>query len=637
MWIVPKIWPRSSRLFRHPHPLGILTAMSAEPSSRLTKLAPIVILLALLAIAMAAVYPVLLRSYLVRSGTQGEATLGIAVDGLRNALRRYDPLPSIISERPSLRDLLSDPGNAGLLPFVNEQLSQTALKIGASDVYLMDRGGLTIAASNYQAPTSFIGKNYGYRPYFTEAMSGGIGRFHARGATTGERGFFFAAPVVDGDAVLGVVAVKFTVGDLEASWAASDSDIVATDRNGVVFMTSREDWLFRTNAPTDADARAYISETRQYPLDALVPLGLETSGLTETLSLARIEGQEFVTADALISEIGFSLRLLSPTGPARNAALLTLLGLASSLLVIALGCAILMQRRARIQERFDAQKATQDMLERRVAERTEDLNSANATLRREIDERRETEQKLRQTQTQLVQAGKLAALGQMSAALSHEINQPLAAVKSYADNAGLYLDRGEGTPARENVSRISQMVDRIADISGHLRNFARRPKEDLGCIPVAAAIDDALTLIEGQIKAAGALVEVDCPDPSPQVLGGRLRLQQVLVNLLTNAMDAMDTDPKLQIQVVDQGETVSMIVRDNGPGLPAAAVDQIFDPFFTTKPPGQGLGLGLSISYNIIQDFGGVLSARNNEDQGAEFTLELRRCDADAARDMAAE
>jgi two-component system C4-dicarboxylate transport sensor histidine kinase DctB len=261
--------------------------------------------------------------------------------------------------------------------------------------------------------------------------------------------------------------------------------------------------------------------------------------------------------------------------------------------------------------------------------RTADLNAANTQLIQEVEERRLAEKQLRQTQTELVQAGKLAALGQMSAALSHEFNQPLAAVKSYAENAATFLDRDRPDNARENVLRISQMADRMASISKHLRNFARRPQEKQGPVSLLTVLDGALALTSAKLREAGGEIVVSKPDDDVAVVGGQVRLQQVVVNLIANALDAMEghKDPVVEINIALQADVAILTVRDTGQGLSDEAKEQIFDPFYTTKSPGKGLGLGLSISYNIIRDFGGRLSASNHPEGGAVFALELKRAE----------
>lgn len=574
--------------------------------------------------------PSIERIFLLRLADSGQATLNIAVEGLHSTLERFEPLAKLIAERPILVRLLNEPTNSGLLPFVNEQLRMTALSLGVSDVYLMDIGGDTIAASNYRKDITFIGNNFAYRPYFQQALEGGLGRFFAHGTTSGQRGYFFAAPVIDQTRVAGVLVVKFLVDPFEASWQGGGSEIIVTDRAGVIFMSSRPEWQFRLVGPIESEAHDRIAATRQYPMERLVPLDAVTTEIGDGLTQVTVEGEDFLAGSTFLSEVGWRVHLLTRAGPARTEALIVLLALGLAALLLVLATSILVQRRVRAREREEERQADQEELERQVRHRTADLNEVNTRLLNEIEERRATEERLRSTQKELVQAGKLAALGQMSAALSHEINQPLAAVKSYAENAAAYLDRKRFAEARENVTRISQMADRMATLSGHLRNFARRPQDTVGPVDVSIVLDDAVDLMAPRLANAGAKVERSQESRKQAfVNGGRIRLQQVFVNLISNALDAMENDPAPRI-MIDRSEAgksrTRVTVRDFGPGLENGTVGRIFDPFFTTKEPGKGLGLGLSISYNIVEDFGGRLSAANAPDgAGAVFAVELTR------------
>lgn len=580
-------------------------------------------LLALLAGPLA--YPVVRDGLLEAKREAAEATLRLVADGIERTHRRFDPLPALIAERPVLAELLRDPVNSGLVPFANETLRQVARSVGASDVYLMDRTGLTIAASNYRRPRPFNGRSFAYRPYFTEALSGRATRYHALGTTTGERGFFFAAPVTDGIEVLGVIAVKATVDALERTWSGLGPTVLIADANRVVFLTSRSEWRFRTLVPPGPDALARIRETRQYPAGVLRPLDL--TGAIALSGPARIDvaGESFLAEGRPLSLPGWQAVVLMPMAPVRAQAVLIVTAWSLAVLTAALAALVLIVRRAQLAERLRMQAALREDLEHRVADRTRALAEANAELGREVEERRGAEAKLRQTQKELIQAGKLAALGHMSAALSHEINQPLAAVKSYAVNAAEFLDRGRSADARENVTLISRMVDRMARISGHLRDFARRPGDALSAVPIGAVAARAIDFVEPRARRADVRIAYEPPSPDPAAVGGPLRLEQVLVNVLTNAIDAVEgrADPRVEI-AVSGGEAVTVTVRDNGPGLAQGADEQAFEPFFTTKPAGRGLGLGLSISYNIVEDFGGRIEAANAPGGGAVFTIVLR-------------
>jgi len=605
-------------------------AQRPAKSSRKSLSALTLVVLVSLALAVAAI-PRIERYFMIQNARQDEATLRLVSEVLRGVLAGTEALPVLLAERPILAQVLREPDNSGLVPFANEQLRQTALSLGVSDIYLMDVEGTTVASSNYRLERSFMGRNFAFRPYFTDALAGGVGRFHALGTTSLQRGYYFAAPVLDGTEIAGVVAVKITLDGYEDAWSESISTVIVGDANNVIFMTDRQDWLFHTIGALDESAIEAIASTRQYPIAQLQTLSFEQSGSLdglEELTISQAGATEtFVMQERLIALAGWRIKVLTPTGPARAQALVAFSALALLVLLIGLIVAVLLQRRAELVERLEAQRGQQELLERRVRERTLDLDVANRQLVQEVEDRRTTEQRLRQTQNELVQAGKLAALGQMSAALSHEFNQPLAAVKAYAENAATFLDRGRATEARDNVTRISGMADRMASISKHLRNFARRPQEKIGPIPLLAVIQDAADLMEARLRQAKAqVIRHDFPRSEIWVTGGRVRLQQVLVNLLSNALDAMaqQDEPLIEISYADRdGDEVSIIVRDHGAGLETAALDQAFDPFFTTKEPGKGLGLGLSISYNIIRDFGGRIEATNHPEGGAIFTLTL--------------
>ena len=580
--------------------------------------------------ALLLVFPVLERVYLNQLGQRESSTLTLAVEGLKGSLRRFEALPALIADTPGLAQALRDPADPALLERVNADLRRTAREVGLSDIFLIDTDGLTIAASNHWKELSFVGQNFAYRPYFTGALSGEQGRFFALGTTSGERGYFFAEPVRDGAEILGVLAVKFTVDGFEKAWRDGTNDIIVLDEAGVIFMASRPDWHFRALEPLTRAALARIEQTKQYPMDQLRQLRTTRRAAEAGFEQLQITGatgttETFIVQSQMIPEAGWQVSLLTPADPAWTRAAGTFALSALLLLLIGLVATVVLLRRMQLQERINAALSMQVELEHRVTQRTAELKAANIHITQEVEERRAAETLLRQTQTELIQAGKLAALGQMSAALSHEFNQPLAAVKSFARNALAYLDRGEADKVRQNVGMIDDMADRLAAISTHLRSFARRPGERTEPIRLDRAIDSALAIVEPKMRAAGCRVDRQGNSAALRVLGGQVRLQQVFVNLLSNAVDAMadDPEPVIGLHIVTDATHARITVRDHGAGMTEDEIAQLFDPFFTTKEPGKGLGLGLSISYNIVRDFGGMLEGRNHPQGGAVFSVTL--------------
>lgn len=569
------------------------------------------------------------NTYLEQASARGEVTLRLAVAALRGHLSRYEALPALIADNADIRSLVLNPGDPRQRDWGNAYLEEINDLLESSDIYVMMPNGETIAASNYRGPASFVGGNFSFRPYFQDAMAGERGRFFALGTTSLKRGYYFSAPIdVDG-VIRGVVVFKIDVDDIEASWRGGDHQVIVTDPEGIIFMTDRPDWLYASVLPLTAERIARTEAHRRYANAEIRELSVTRGSFAFDRELMTIpvgnREKEFLVVEEQMPEAGWTVKVLLDTSSARAQAsaavalALMLIGLAGLI-----GYAI-MQRRARLRERLELQRLAQEQLEGRVAERTAELATANRLLESEVRERRSTEQQLRRTQADLVQAGKLAALGQMSAALSHEFNQPLAAVRAYAENASAFLERGSSEKARENLDRISGLTERMASISRHLRNFARKPNQKLEPVLLAAVVAEAMEIVGWRLRAADADVRIVLAEPDLVVRACPVRLQQVLINLLSNAADAVDgaSDRRIEIGGERRGQRVAVTIRDRGRGVPDAIRERIFDPFFTTKGVGKGLGLGLSISYNILKDFGGDLVVANHPEGGAVFTIEL--------------
>ena len=569
--------------------------------------------------------------YLNELQDRGRNTLGLAEASLSGQLARFERLPQLIADQRIIRSLLLSPHNADLVEMANHYLRDTAEQLGASDVYVMYRNGETLAASNFDQPHSFVGGNFAFRPYFHDAIATGEGRFYALGTTSNKRGYYFGAPIDVADQRLGVMVIKIDLDEIERAWASEEVRIIVTDPENIVFLSSQQDWLFRSLGPLTPEQRARTEATRRYagvqidPIETLLPADTDGPALM-TVQGGDASTKEYLVVSTRMPAADWTVQVLLPTRPVRLQAAgnvaLAVLGLG----LLTLVALVLWQRHRQLAERLSVQQATKVELEKRVIERTTQLAAANAALRGEVAERRATEDRLRQTQSELVQAGKLAALGQMSAVLSHEFNQPLAAARNYAETAQLYLDRDRTTEARDNVGHILAMIDRMTRISKHLRNFARKPHDKLRMVVLGDVVADAQELMGWRLEKTGVTLGVDLGPEPLRVNAGAVRLQQVLVNLMSNAMDAVEQhdDKRLELVARRAGDLVELRLRDHGPGVPEALQSRIFDPFFSTKEVGKGLGLGLSISFNIISDFGGRLMVRNHPEGGAEFIVELQ-------------
>ncbi len=560
---------------------------------------------------------------------RAETALRLTVNALEADLARYEVVPQLIADLDLIRQLAADPDDPALRQATNRWLAARNAALQASDIYLILPDGETIAASNYQKALSFVGQNFSYRPYFIDAMRGMPARFYGVGTTSGVRGYFFSAPVRDAAGrIVAVTAVKIGVDRIEAAWRGSEYRVLVTDPDGTAFLSSEPSWLYHSLYPLTPERLARTAASRRYaetplaefPLQRKVQGGTQILRLPVALSDPTGPGRDYITASHNMAEAGWTVHVLLDSAPLRAEARLVALSLVLLLSAAIFGALMLRQRRARIAERL----ALTGALEHRVIERTADLARVNSQLEQEITERRATEAELRAAQASLVQVGKLAALGQMSASLSHEINQPLAAARNYADSAAILIERGDHARARENITEILALVDRMAAIGKHLRHAARKPDDRLGAVALAPLLRETQTIVAARLASSGARLELEIPADLPPLRAGPTRLQQVLVNLITNAADAVADQPdrRITLSARTEGPRIAICVRDRGPGVPDAIAARIFDPFFTTKGIGAGLGLGLSITANIVRDFGGEITCHDAR-PGAEFRVTL--------------
>jgi two-component system C4-dicarboxylate transport sensor histidine kinase DctB len=572
------------------------------------------------------------RSALAQLRTAGQHRLDVYTGSLRNAVERYTWLPFVLSSQRDLADLLRTPQDAVLLERVNRHLKAVNDAAQASAIYVLNAEGLALASSNWDTPQSYIGNNYAFRPYFQQARLGYAGRFYGVGFTTQQPGYFLSYPIRDGERVLGVVVAKVSLDALENNWRATGERMLVSDKDGIAFLATDPAWKWQTLAPLPGYTLRYIKESRQYGRNIFPELGLlKLQRLDSNTQLARFktggDQADVLVQTAKVPDLGWQMVLFTDLTPIRQGVSRVLLGTSLGLLALLAWFLFWRQRRRRIRDNLRASQALKqahDQLEQKVAARTDDLLGANTQLQREIAERIRTELDLRAAQNELVQAGKMAVLGQMAAGVTHELNQPLTAMRALADNAKLLLERGNITEVAGNLRYISQLTERMGKITGQLRSFARKSDNRAEPVLLKQSIANALLLLEQRLRQQRVALNIEQPD-QVWVLCNAVRLEQVLINLLRNALDAVKNKPDAQITLAVQQMQgkVKISVLDNGSGIAEEQLSNVFDPFFTTKGDAEGLGLGLAISLSIVRDFGGNLQASNRPEGGACFELEL--------------
>lgn len=579
-----------------------------------------------------AVNKVVLSLYLNSLRTSTAQRLDFYGMSLDTTLNRNDSLPKLIALEATLTDLLMKPQSADRKKSANNYLAKVKKDADIAAAYLMSDAGLTLAASNAGQQGSFVGNNYSFRPYFLEAMHGRLGRFYGIGATTGEPGFFLAAPILKNGHSIGVAAVKVSLNSFESALFKGGDTILLVDASGVVFLTSVNSWKYQTLTQLDQETELQLRSSRQYHSHHLRPMGtslrLQQSPLIMTIAMPNGQPRDFLVQSKKVGHLGWTMILLSDYKQEKQGALLA--GIAAGFAMAFLLSIITYFRlyAKQYKERRLAEAALRRVhldLEKRIEERTAKLVTTNMSLEDKIETLKKTESILSETSDNAVQAGKLAVLGQMSAGISHELNQPLTALHTFTDNAVSLLERGRLHDLQKNLGLIRQMADRMGNIVSEIKTFARKAPSERQKIRIADAISQALMMAEPQRKQIGAVISISPFSQELLVWGDLMRLEQILLNLLRNALDAIaDTADKYVVMDVQREEQdVRIVIKDSGLGISDTALPRLFEPFFTTKPVGQGLGLGLAISRMIITELGGKLYARNSDNAGAEFTIVL--------------
>ncbi len=561
---------------------------------------------------------------------QGHTDANLKVALLRAVLERPRALPLLLADDQQVRDALTNQ-HADDVVALDRKLESLVSGTSASVLYVTGKDGVAMASSNWREPLSFVGNDYSFRDYFSKAMEAGTAEHYALGTVSNRPGLYISRRVGAAGSALGVVVVKMEFDQLEADWSETGRPAYVTDERGVVLITSLPSWRFMTTTPFSREEAAAIRKSLQFGAAPLSPLPIshpETVGPDATIVRAVLPGSsaaEYLRLTTPIPSTPWQLGYLIPTDQAiassvREMRFLTL----TVLLPILAFAAFLLRRRDVAVMQIAVSRIAREELERRVLERTEDLSLARDRLEAEIADHRATEAKLQGVQQDLVQANRLAILGQVAAGVAHEINQPVATIRAYAENAHIFLDRQQTEPVKENLSAIAALTERIGTITEELKAFARKGRTAPEPVDLRSVIEGTVILLRSRFAGRLDALKIELPPMGLSVIGTRIRLEQVLINLFQNALEALEgrKQAKVEVSVRETSEEVEIVVSDNGPGIPAAILDQLFTPFNTSKE--KGLGLGLVISKDIVVDYGGRIDVESNG-SGTRFTIHLRK------------
>jgi len=523
-----------------------------------------------------------------------KVTAQLQAAALESELEKQRTVPAILAGDADLRKALASNSAAQDLA-ISDKLARLTPEAPGAVIYVLDRQGKVRSASNYHQPESFVGSYFGFRRYFIDGLTRHNAEEFAAGAVTGLAGLFIAHDVMDNGTSVGVVVVKVEFDAIEASWRRSLAETVVTDGAGKILLTSEPGLRFKS-----------LPKPRSDELVTTVPV--DPNGWRLTLTIRKQDARD----------------------AARSATLIAFLAIA----LFAAIAAWILRRRKLVAEQAVAEARYRVRLEADVATRTLELSNANERLSAEIQERLQAERRLSDLQTDLVQANKLAQLGQITAGVAHEMNQPLATIRVVAESALAVLEKPRTTRApmvRENLGVVIRMCERISHITGELRAFSRKATGETRPVSIKRALDSSILLNKSRLRRNRVRLVRDPVDPNVEVVGGQIRLEQVFVNLLQNAYEALEDtlDPVVKIVVTVEPHWVWVRVSDNGPGLQSKILAQLFTPFVTSKET--GLGLGLVIARDIVREFGGELTAESGQ-AGATFSVKLKRVPNDPER-----
>ena len=593
-------------------------------------LPPLVILM-MLGLGYAA-YLVSERSGIRTLSENGERQLELHARGVESEISKYTYLPSLLELEDNVSQLLTEPDGEHRQA-VNTYLEGLNRRSRSRAIYVLDTNGRVQASSNWRDNDSYLGEDLSFRAYFQDAVRGLPGRFYGIGSTTGEPGYYLAHGLEEHGKIIGVAVIKVRMEALEERWQRARLEAFVSDENGIIILSSDPARRLKAVRPLPPETKERLARSLQYywwPLNELQPLARERlSENVEKLTFPAMDNSErevsYLAQTRGLSDTPWHFTLLTPLQDLRHEAITqgVLVGVAFALLAIVL--IAWNERRKVIATRLAAREALEEansQLERKITDRTADLRASNERLKSQIRERRQAEETLRRAQDELVQAGKLAAIGQMSTSIAHELNQPLAALRTLSGNTVRFLERGALDTASTNLRTMNELIDRMGRITASLRSFARRG-DDRGEASLAKAVDATLQVLGTRLENSNLHLHRDFADEKLAI--DQTRLEQILVNLIGNALDAMQAQPQPELWLEGElsDDKYRLRVRDNGHGVDSEARKHLFEPFFTTKPGEQGLGLGLTLSASLAAAAGGNLGVEHPASGGTAFTLSL--------------
>lgn len=533
-----------------------------------------------------------------------DETLNVQIESLNGLLNKFRSLPPILSRQQDVINLFRPDFSRDK---IRDKLTQLAYFSGARDVALYSLDGGYYASAREVFPTSLRASKDSEQLLIAPTESR-LGR-----ATllfeTGDRLYGFSSLVGGVNQPVGIVVFFVDLSTIENAWALSRLPIFVTNQDEQIILSNVAEWRGK------------------YLKDAIV---IETAS-PQVYFENELRDAEPIVKPLTLLEWDMHVLGLTPTlnKTKRYAVLLSFL----VTITVALALILFVRRRDAAIQAERLERANALRLERLVQRRTRDLNDSNISLQKEIDERKLAEERLIKAQEEVIRAAKLAAIGQMSATLSHEYNQPLAAIGTYAENAEKFLELQKPDRASENLGFIRQQVERMGALSRTLLGFARKPDSESHPVSLHAVIDESVLLCSPRARKSTVELQIEKPTHPLFVLGGKIRLTQVFVNLITNAIDATASrdDAIVRLRVSESNNQVIVEVADNGSGIDPEIAQQIFEPFFTTKEAGVGLGIGLSIVSDLVREFGGTIAVSDSDLGGASFRVSLERVDQEVS------